>query len=148
MQVFQKQASILGGVDEAIADPQAVRRAPRRRRLGGGWGDSRSAPCTRATRSTPRETGDDDRGRLRALSAHLRPSTWAAWRGARWYAQRQGGVEAAHGKPILFFPARHDHWLGPDRRRLAAHVAGAIGVSTDAQASWWGGVVSAPCRTA
>ena len=20
-------------------------------------------------------------------------------------------VEAAHGKPILFFPARHDHWL-------------------------------------
>ena len=48
-------------------------------------------------------------------------------------------VEAAHGKPILFFPARHDHWLVQTGDGWAAHVAGAIGVSTDAQASWWGG---------
>ena len=49
-------------------------------------------------------------------------------------------VEAAGGKPILFFPARHDHWLVQTGDGWAAHVAGAIGVSTDAQASWWGGV--------
>jgi nicotinate phosphoribosyltransferase len=49
-------------------------------------------------------------------------------------------VEAANGKPILFFPARHDHWLVQTGDGWAAHVAGAIGVSTDAQASWWGGV--------
>ncbi|HYN52383.1 MAG TPA: hypothetical protein VES62_15790, partial [Thermoleophilaceae bacterium] len=48
-------------------------------------------------------------------------------------------VEAAQGKPILFFPARHDHWLVQTGDGWAAHVAGAIGVSTDAQASWWGG---------
>ena len=48
-------------------------------------------------------------------------------------------VEAAGGKPILFFPARHDHWLVQTGDGWAAHVAGAIGVSTDAQASWWGG---------
>jgi nicotinate phosphoribosyltransferase len=48
-------------------------------------------------------------------------------------------VEAASGKPILFFPARHDHWLVQTGDGWAAHVAGAIGVSTDAQASWWGG---------
>ena len=48
-------------------------------------------------------------------------------------------VEAARGKPILFFPARHDHWLVQTGDGWAAHVAGAIGVSTDAQASWWGG---------
>ena len=48
-------------------------------------------------------------------------------------------VDAAHGKPILFFPARHDHWLVQTGDGWAAHVAGAIGVSTDAQASWWGG---------
>jgi nicotinate phosphoribosyltransferase len=48
-------------------------------------------------------------------------------------------VEAAHGKPILFFPARHDHWLVQTGDGWAAHIAGAIGVSTDAQASWWGG---------
>jgi nicotinate phosphoribosyltransferase len=36
-------------------------------------------------------------------------------------------------------PARHDHWLVQTGDGWAAHVAGAIGVSTDAQASWWGG---------
>ena len=48
-------------------------------------------------------------------------------------------VAAANGKDILFFPARHDHWLVQTGDGWAAHVAGAIGVSTDAQASWWGG---------
>ncbi|MBO0769484.1 MAG: quinolinate phosphoribosyl transferase, partial [Solirubrobacterales bacterium] len=48
--------------------------------------------------------------------------------------------EAARGKPIFYFPARHDHWLVQTGDGWAAHVAGAIGVSTDAQASWWGGV--------
>src|SRR2546423_317475 len=48
-------------------------------------------------------------------------------------------LEAARGKQILFFPARHDHWLVQTGDGWAAHVAGAIGVSTDAQASWWGG---------
>jgi nicotinate phosphoribosyltransferase len=48
-------------------------------------------------------------------------------------------VEAAAGKQILYFPARHDHWLVQTGDGWAAHVAGAIGVSTDAQASWWGG---------
>jgi nicotinate phosphoribosyltransferase len=48
-------------------------------------------------------------------------------------------VQAARGKEILYFPARHDHWLVQTGDGWAAHVAGAIGVSTDAQASWWGG---------
>ena len=43
-------------------------------------------------------------------------------------------VEAANDKPILYFPARHDHWLVQTGDGWAAHVAGAIGVSTDAQA--------------
>ena len=48
-------------------------------------------------------------------------------------------VDAAGGKPIFYFPARHDHWLVQTGDGWAAHIAGAIGVSTDAQASWWGG---------
>ncbi len=48
-------------------------------------------------------------------------------------------MAAAHGKEIFYFPARHDHWLVQTGDGWAAHVAGAIGVSTDAQASWWGG---------
>jgi nicotinate phosphoribosyltransferase len=48
-------------------------------------------------------------------------------------------VDAAQGKPIFYFPARHDHWLVQTGDGWSAHIAGAIGVSTDAQASWWGG---------
>ncbi|HEX6534865.1 MAG TPA: nicotinate phosphoribosyltransferase [Gemmatimonadaceae bacterium] len=47
-------------------------------------------------------------------------------------------VEAAYPKDVMFFPARHDHWLVQTGDGYAAHIAGAIGVSTDAQASWWG----------
>src|SRR3954452_15734943 len=45
----------------------------------------------------------------------------------------------AGGKQIFYFPARHDHWLVQTGDGWAAHVAGAIGVSTQAQASWGGG---------
>ena len=55
------------------------------------------------------------------------------------HAQRPRGRRGGNGKPILYFPARHDHWLVQTGDGWAAHVAGAIGVSTDAQASWWGG---------
>jgi len=47
-------------------------------------------------------------------------------------------VQAAKPKEVMFFPARHDHWLVQTGDGYAAHMAGAIGVSTDAQASWWG----------
>ena len=47
-------------------------------------------------------------------------------------------VEAAHSKPVLFFPARHDYWALQPGDGYAARVAGAHAVSTDAQASWWG----------
>jgi nicotinate phosphoribosyltransferase len=53
-------------------------------------------------------------------------------------------LEAARGKPIIFMPARHDHHRVQTGDGYAAHVAGAmlgaeIGVTSDAQASWWGG---------
>jgi nicotinate phosphoribosyltransferase len=53
-------------------------------------------------------------------------------------------VEAANGKPIIFMPARHDHHRVQTGDGYAAYIAGAmldvdIGVTSDAQASWWGG---------
>ena len=83
--------------------------------------------------------GDDDRGRLR-LFAHLE-TVYLGCLARRTLVMRnvREVVEAAGGKPILYFPARHDHWLVQTGDGWAAHVAGAIGVSTDAQASWWGG---------
>ena len=53
-------------------------------------------------------------------------------------------LEAANGKPLIFMPARHDHWRVQTGDGYAAYVAGRItgapiGVTSDAQASWWGG---------
>src|SRR4051794_41282216 len=55
-----------------------------------------------------------------------------------------GVLEAANGKPIIFMPARHDHHRVQTGDGYAAYVAGQvvgteIGVTTDEQASWWGG---------
>jgi len=53
-------------------------------------------------------------------------------------------IEAANRKPIIFMPARHDHHRVQTGDGYAAFVAGRvvgapIGVTTDEQASWWGG---------
>ncbi|HKN68338.1 MAG TPA: hypothetical protein VJW73_18765 [Gemmatimonadaceae bacterium] len=48
-------------------------------------------------------------------------------------------VEAARPKPILFFGARQDVWGAQAGDGYAAHTGGAMSVSTDAQASLFGG---------
>jgi nicotinate phosphoribosyltransferase len=47
-------------------------------------------------------------------------------------------VDAAQGKPVLFFADRFDHWATQGGDGYAAFVGGAQGVATDAQAAWWG----------
>lgn len=54
-------------------------------------------------------------------------------------------LRAANGKPVIFMPARHDHHRVQTGDGYAAYVAGRIcgaqvGVTTDEQASWWGGI--------
>jgi nicotinate phosphoribosyltransferase len=53
-----------------------------------------------------------------------------------------GVVAAANGKIVLYFPARFDHWAVQGGDGYAAHIGGASGVSTDAQAQWWGAKAS------
>ena len=53
-------------------------------------------------------------------------------------------LEAANSKPIIFMPARFDHHRVQAGDGYAAYVAGQvtgleIGVTSDEQASWWGG---------
>jgi nicotinate phosphoribosyltransferase len=53
-------------------------------------------------------------------------------------------LRAANGKPVIFMPARHDHHRVQTGDGYAAYVAGQVvgtevGVTTDEQASWWGG---------
>ena len=54
----------------------------------------------------------------------------------------RGVVDAANGKTVLYFPARFDHWAVQGGDGYAAHIGGATGVSTDAQAHWWGAKAS------
>lgn len=47
-------------------------------------------------------------------------------------------VDAARPKKVLFFPARFDHYTVQTGDGYAAFISGALGVSTDANAAWWG----------
>lgn len=49
-------------------------------------------------------------------------------------------VEAAKGKPVFFFADRFDDFQNQEGDGYAAHVGGAAGVCTQAQASRWNGV--------
>jgi nicotinate phosphoribosyltransferase len=140
MQVFQREQSILGGIDEALA---VLRQAAGHRGPDGRWVPGFGALEVRALYEgdeiAPSETVLTIEGDY-ALFAHLETVYLGtlARRTLIMHNVREV-VDAARGKPILFFPARHDHWLVQTGDGWAAHIAGAIGVSTDAQASWWGG---------
>jgi nicotinate phosphoribosyltransferase len=139
MQVFAKKPGLLGGIDEAIA---VLKLCSGRAAAGGwepGWERLRVSALHEGDEIEPDETVMLIEGDY-TLFAHLETVYLGALaRRSLVMTNVRRVVEAARGKPILFFPARHDHWLVQTGDGWAAHVAGAIGVSTDAQASWWGG---------
>ena len=140
MQVFQRKESVLGGIDEAIA---VLKQCTGHRGEDGRWVNGFKALEVNALYEgdeiAPWETVMTIEGDY-AQFAHLE-TVYLGCLARRTLIMRNVHevVEAANGKPILYFPARHDHWLVQTGDGWAAHVAGAIGVSTDAQASWWGG---------
>jgi nicotinate phosphoribosyltransferase len=129
--VFQKHRSVLGGIDEAIAILKLC---------SDDWDALEVHALHEGDEIGPMETVMTIEGDY-SLFAHLE-TVYLGCLARRSLIMRnvRKVVDAAHGKPILFFPARHDHWLVQTGDGWSAHVAGAIGVSTDAQASWWGGV--------
>ena len=140
MQVFQKEDSRLGGVDEALAVLKVG--AGRTDPQGGwipGWDSLKVKALREGDRIAPYETVMTIEGDY-GLFAHLETVYLGSLARRSLIMKNVAAVvEAARGKPIFYFPARHDHWLVQTGDGWAAHVAGAIGVSTDAQASWWGG---------
>ncbi|HEX6408732.1 MAG TPA: nicotinate phosphoribosyltransferase [Gemmatimonadales bacterium] len=129
MQVFGKSSAFLGGIDEAIAILKecAVE-----------WSELKVWALYDGDEVEPWETVLLIEGPYDAF-AHLETLYLGVLsRRTRVGTNTRKVVEAAAPKEVLFFPARHDHWLVQTGDGYAAHVAGAIGVSTDAQASWWG----------
>ena len=139
MQVFQKHHSVLGGIDEAIAVLKECSGRNTPEGWEGGWDGLEVEALYEGDEVAPWETVLQVEGDY-TLFAHLETVYLGCMaRRSRVMRNVREVVDAAGGKPILFFPARHDHWLVQTGDGWAAHVAGAIGVSTDAQASWWGG---------
>jgi nicotinate phosphoribosyltransferase len=139
MQVFQKHQSVLGGIDEAIAVLKLCSGLYEDGRWTPGWEELAVHALHEGDAIAPYEPVMHIEGDY-SLFAHLE-TVYLGCLARRTLIMRNVNevVEAARGKPILYFPARHDHWMVQTGDGWAAHIAGAIGVSTDAQASWWGG---------
>jgi nicotinate phosphoribosyltransferase len=140
VQVFQKCDSVLGGIDEALAVLRvgAGHAAPDGLWVP-GFDELEIAALHEGDAIAPLEPVLTIEGDYTSF-VHLETVYLGCLaRRSRVMRNVRDVVQAARGKPILFFPARHDHWLVQTGDGWAAHVAGAIGVSTDAQASWWGG---------
>jgi nicotinate phosphoribosyltransferase len=135
MQVFQKRNSYLGGIDEAIAILKLC---------ADDWDDLTVHGLYDGDRIEPYEPVLTIEGDYTGF-AHLETVYLGVLARRTLITTNVVRVlEAANGKPIIFMPARHDHHRVQTGDGYAAHVAGQIvgaeiGVTSDAQASWWGG---------
>jgi nicotinate phosphoribosyltransferase len=135
MQVFQKHEAVLGGIDEAIAILKLC---------ADDWDELTVHALYDGDRIEPWETVLTIEGDY-TLFAHLETVYLGTLARRTLISTNVTQVlEAANSKPIIFMPARHDHHRVQTGDGYAAYVAGArigteIGMTTDAQASWWGG---------
>ncbi len=129
MQVFGKAHAYLGGIDEAIA---ILKLCAER------WDELAVYALYDGDAIEPWETVLLIEGPYDAFAVLETLYLGVLARRTRVGTNTRRVVEAARPKEVMFFPARHDHWLVQTGDGYAAHIAGAIGVSTDAQASWWG----------
>ena len=129
VQVFGKSAALLGGIDEAIAILKLC---------SDDWSRLKVKALYDGDTISPWEVVLEIEGPYEEF-AHLETLYLGVLaRRTRVGTNTRRVVDAARPKDVMFFPARHDHWLVQTGDGYAAHIAGAIGVSTDAQASWWG----------
>ena len=130
MQVFQKNQSVVGGMDEAIAILKLCSDDFSQLRVHALYDGDEIAPWETAM------TIEGDYSQFARLETVY---LGVLSRRTKVATNVRRVVDAAKGKQIIFFPARHDHHLVQTGDGYAAYISGAIGVSTDAQAAWWGG---------
>jgi nicotinate phosphoribosyltransferase len=138
MQIFQRNASVLCGIDEAIAIIKLCSGLHDGSGWIDGWNDLRVEALYDGDAIEPFETVMTIEGDY-TLFAHLETSYLGVLsRRTRIATNARAIVDAANGKQVLFFPARFDHHLVQTGDGYAAYISGALGVSTDANAEWWG----------
>jgi nicotinate phosphoribosyltransferase len=135
MQVFQKKDSYLGGMDEAIAILKLCSH---------DWDSLTVHGLFDGDHIRPWETVMTIEGDY-TLFAHLETAYLGVLSRRTLITTNVVRVlRAANSKPVIFMPARHDHHRVQTGDGYAAHIGGrvvgaTIGVTTDEQASWWGG---------
>jgi nicotinate phosphoribosyltransferase len=135
MQVFQKHHAHLGGMDEAIAILKLCAE---------DFSDLAVHALFDGDAIEPYETVMTIEGDYTAF-AHLETAYLGTLARRTLITTNVVNVlRAANGKPVIFMAARHDHHRVQTGDGYAAYVAGQIvgapiGVTTDEQASWWGG---------
>ena len=141
MQVFQKNHAVLGGIDETIAILRECSGSfgHRTGMWENGWHQLTVRALHEADEIHPFEPVLTVTGPYH-LFAHLETVYLGTLARRTLIGTNVREVlQAADGKHILYFPARHDHWAVQAGDGYVAHLAGVEGVSTDAQATWWGG---------
>ncbi len=121
MQIFCRSEGVLCGVNEAVSLFDHVR--------------ERLTICTLEDGDSiaPWETIMTISGAYRDFAPLETQCLGVLARGTRVATQTRAVVEAAGGKPVLFFGGRHDHYLVQKTDGYAAILGGAVGVATDAQ---------------
>jgi len=135
MQIFQKHDSYLGGMDEAIAILKLCAQ---------DWDELTVHALYDGDRISPYESVMTIEGDYTSFARLETVYLGVLARRTLITTNVARVLEAANGKPVIFMPARHDHHRVQTGDGYAAHVAGQvmgapIGVTSDAQASWWGG---------
>jgi nicotinate phosphoribosyltransferase len=135
MQVFQKKHAYLGGMDEAIAILKLCSE---------DWEGLTVHALYDGDRIVPWETVMTIEGDYTTFARLETLYLGVLARRTLITTNVVRVLEAANGKPIIFMPARHDHHRVQTGDGYAAYTAGQVigapvGVTTDEQASWWGG---------
>lgn len=129
LQIFQRDYAVLCGIDEAIALIKRCSYHPENIKIKALHDGDAIAPW---------ETVMTIEGDL-ADFAHLETvylGTIA--RQTKVATNSRRAVDAAGGKPVLFFPSRFDHYSVQESDGYAAKIGGMSGISTPANAAVWG----------
>jgi nicotinate phosphoribosyltransferase len=135
LQVFQKNQALLGGMDEAIAVLKLCSH---------DWDSLTVHALYDGDAIAPYESVLTIEGDYTTF-AHLETVYLGVLARRTLITTNVARVlSVLNGKPLIFMPARHDHHRVQTGDGYAAYIAGQvlgaeIGVTTDEQASWWGG---------